>query len=154
MIHEASLQEETSQRQTCPLQRIGSQASQGNQPGRVSWYILSKRAKHELTLLLIIVRACTGLHSLQRHSICIISWVLTETPWTERAGITIPVLQMKMREKHGEGGLCPRSHRATSKQDSGCGLQALSSASEFRESMNFDGKKKKQIPSLYSLTSN
>lgn len=61
MIHEVSLQEAASQRHTRSLKWIGSQESCGNWPGRVSWSMLGQRAKHELTLLLIIARTCTAL---------------------------------------------------------------------------------------------
>lgn len=150
MVHEISLQKETSLRGR-PAPRNGSIARNlRNWPGRGSWSMLGQRAKHELTLLLIIVRACTGLHSLQRHSIWIISWILSETPWTGRAGINHPCSRDKEPGESQRRSAVPKVTQWDRQVGLRLRLWALSSAPEFRESQNLDGKKKKSSCFLIS----
>lgn len=158
-ILEVSLREAASQRQTRSLKWISSQESWGNWPGRVSQSTLGQRAKHELTLPLIIARPCMaarGFTVYQDFPSESSHGSSQKTPWTDRTEITTSVLEMKNWRGAQEGGSCPKSHRETSKQDSGYRLQTLCVCTrmEGAHELGWEGeKKKKKSISLFSSTS-
>lgn len=143
MIHEVSLQEAASQRQTRSLKWISSQESWRSWPGRVSWSLLGQRTKHELTLLLIIARPCMAARgfTVYKDIPSESSHGSSQKPQGQ-AGQEPPPLFERRRtaEKHREGGLCPNSHRETSKQDSDCRPQILSSYQNSGNSSTWMGR--------------